>query len=89
MEIDDSKVHDFTKDKLGWGWNVLDFSPIDRTANPMKANMMGIGKNIQEGEYVLVSAANANLCWKVDTIDYNRNPKDLFIAELILMGEAP
>ena len=36
MQVNDNKIHDFRKDKLGWGWNGINFKIIDETPGKQK-----------------------------------------------------
>ena len=87
-EIDDSKIHDFTKDNLRWGWNGLDFNLTDKTIGHQKADMKGIGRGINKGEFITMNHNDDITCWLVDEISYSHNPKDLFNAKLTLQGVA-
>ena len=88
MEVDDSKIHDFTKDQLKWGWNGLDFKLIDKSTGNQKAEMLGIGRGIKQRDYITMNHDDDITCWLVDEIKYKNNPADLFKAKLTFIGVA-
>lgn len=76
--------HDYRTDMLGWGWNILNFEKKDS----FKAQVMGIGKGIENGHIVVLSQNNehGNIAFEVNKIDYDTNPPDLYTAELVSIG---
>lgn len=86
QEINDKDVHDFRKDKCRWGWNGLDFEIINKIKGKQTAKMKGIGRGIKQGQYILSTHGKQDVIWKITWIAYNRNPSDMFSADLKYAG---
>lgn len=88
LEVDDDIIRDFRKDKLRWGWNILLFHMTgDKTAK-----VTGIGKGVEEGNHILVTLndsspdKSSDYGCRIDSIEYESDPKDMFNAEVSIMG---
>lgn len=86
MQVDDDKIHDFRKDKLGWGWNGINFKIIDEAPGKQKAEMLGIGKGIHKDEYIFMQNGGTEILWHIDDIEYHKNPPDMFDVKLTYAG---
>jgi len=84
--IDKRKTYDFRSSQLRWGWNILNFKISDYTSGSERAEIDGIGSGLDVGCFVLVSHTNQDAAWKIDSIKYKNNPKDMFCAKLSCIG---
>lgn len=76
-------IHDFRPDNLKWGWNGLSF---DVCADKKTALMMGIGTGIEAGHFIALRQGLIDYAYKVLTVEYDANPKDLFKATIKICG---
>ena len=75
---DGETLHDFRPEKIGWGWNGLNFDKKDNG----NYEMLGIGLGIKKGDFIYLTFANDSIAMEVIEINYHSNPKDMFTAIL-------
>lgn len=88
IEIDDIDIHDFRPQNLIWGWSGFDFKIIDPTFGEQKAVMSGVSGNvrIKQGQYIYMTHGEQEIVWRIDIIQYQTNPKDMFHVHLSYAG---
>lgn len=90
IDIDYKDIHDFRKEECRWGWNCLDFEITDRTSGKQEARMVGIGRGIKQGQYIMfthkTSYGTLPVGWKIIWISYKKDPSDMFSADLKYAG---
>lgn len=74
-------THDYGPGRRGWGHDYA-FTPQD---GGIRASMSGWGHGISEGDYLLLEsskAADGRARYRVDRIEYCRDPQDMWFAEV-------
>lgn len=75
------QVHDFSVDKRYWGHNFKLINKLDEDG--LLWEIAGWCKNIKIGDILLLGCDTDHLpAYKVKSIDYCGNPKDMFFAEV-------
>lgn len=69
------EIHDYRQSEARWGWS-LDLIRIEDG----NAYVMGVGRNINVGDYLAVNVKDEVLGLRVDAIKYHTNPDDLYEA---------
>lgn len=70
------QTHDYTK--RGWGHDYT-FSPIDAG---QCGRMSGWGRGIEAGDYLLLDNQGSSSRYRVDRIEYQMNPRDMWFADV-------
>lgn len=71
------KVHNYKQKTRGWGHDYT-FEPDEK----VKAKISGWGFNIKKGDFMLIEPANhPHVRYKIKSIDYCKNPSDMWFAE--------
>lgn len=70
-------IHDFRPHKLRWGWNGLSWSVSD---DRKSAQMLGVGKGLEVGHFIALNHGGEDCGYKIESIEYLSNPKDMFNA---------
>lgn len=70
------KTHDYTV--RHWGHDYT-FDPID---GGMKGTMMGWGRGIVSGDFLLIQNGADSTRYKVENIEYKRDPADMWSADV-------
>lgn len=71
------KTHDYTKRGLGHDYC---FQPV---AGGETGRAIGWGEGIEAGDYLLLSHGDRSTRYQVKTIEYWRDPPDMWKAELV------
>jgi len=69
-------THDYTK--RYWGHDYT-FDPID---DGKKARMMGWGRGIKKGDYLIFQNGKGTTRYQVKKIEYKRDPNDMWFADV-------
>ena len=72
-----SETHDYTA--VGWGHS---YSIQSISDEGQSLSLAGWGCGISNGDYLLLKNGEGSTRYKVDTVKYCRDPKDMWFAEL-------
>ena len=89
QELEIGEPHDFRPSAARWGWRVQTFALEDLEGGIKLrsfARMTAIGKEVKNGEYVLLSHGSVDVVWRLSEVVYESNPPDLFAARLEMVG---
>lgn len=81
FENDGDTLHDFRKCKARWGWKGLNLTRIAERTHHMR----GIERGIKAGHIIITDYSSPDekiVGYKVKSIKYHWNPRDLFDAVL-------
>ena len=70
-------IHFFTKQTERWGWKLLSRFVSD---DKKTATFTGVGRGLKEGHFIALSYSEGDLAHKIDEIEYESNPRDMFTA---------
>jgi hypothetical protein len=73
---EDMVTHDFTRSQ--WGHSLSTFKPLPDN----KGEAMGFGDNIEQGHFLILRNGTSTTRYRVDSIDYFRDPSDMWQAKL-------
>lgn len=74
-------THDYTEPKRHFGHD-LTYSLVNPDGTEVRA--IGWGSGISEGDYILLSHADGDVTrYRFDTVNYKRDPADMWTARLI------
>lgn len=76
------KRHEFTKGHLRWGWNILSWTHDGGDSN--SGSLMAVGRGVKVGDELTMTFGTGTAILNVDSIEYHRNPTDLFDARLTM-----
>jgi MioC protein len=71
------KTHDYT-DRI-WGHDFI-FRPID--VEGRNATMMGWGKGLEKGDYMILPNQGTTTRYKITAVEYFRDPPDMWKASV-------
>ena len=72
----EQKTHDYTR--RTWGHDYTIFNVID---NGQRLRLSGWGSGISTGDYLILPNGTATTRYRVDSIDYRMDPRDMWFAE--------
>lgn len=88
--MSDPLQHDYTQKNHQSGWAIVDFDLL--TAGTVKITAFGLKRHIphktleeaylQPGEEIVISMPDGEVLYEIATIQYHRDPYDMYRAEL-------
>ncbi len=75
----DTPVHDYRKDKRGWGW---DYS-FKRSIDGLELDAWGHGNGLKLGDILVFTTSDADVgSYSIEEIRYAHDPSDMWFARL-------